>query len=414
MLEKIKKYKSYYISILYFFRQATQFIALYNSSLGNRATYGGNLDPFYLFGFFEFMRFMRIKKVPKKFLAFFGTIFVMAIIQFVFISNLDLARFGINIFKIFLCVLAMLYFSEKNISIDVKKVLKILTYLYIIFTVLSLTVMKGSILWRLKDFTNIYSLERLQLFYLEPSELGFHVAIVIICLFGLLLKEKKLKEKFFLLIYIGLNMITLMFAKSMGAIAILFVTIAIMLVLFFKKRLTKTNLIIFALLLSAMIVVLLMMYRTNNPILKRVIDTFNGKDNSSNYRVGASVNVLFDSLDDYSYIGCGLGNLNTSEFIGHYSKYKLVQMMVNSFLYFMTETGIFGIIYVLVLIIYLIIKCKKSKSIIKAGLLFFLIFYQFVGSHFTNGLVWCLYGLIININFDFGDKETKNENLLHN
>ena len=139
------------------------------------------------------------------------------------------------------------------------------------------------------------------------------------------------------------------------------------------------------------------MIRDNSNIgmANRIKQTLAGKDGSVNYRVNVSLEVLNKSLKDYDYMGCGFGNLNTTDFISQYQDFKLAQMVVNSYIYFWIETGILGIIYWLILIFYIAKKCIKSKSIIKIGLFTYILLFQFVGIHFTNGLIWLIYGFII-------------------
>ena len=145
--------------------------------------------------------------------------------------------------------------------------------------------------------------------------------------------------------------------------------------------------------LTALIIVIFIMIKTNNPIVLRIKNTLIGNDPSNQYRVGVTYDVFAKSFIDYNCLGCGFGNLNTERFMSNYN--QLVTVVVNSFIYFFIETGVFGILMVLVLMILLLKRTIKSKSLIKWGLLVFVFIYQFFGSHFTNGLTWFIYGLIL-------------------
>ena len=143
-------------------------------------------------------------------------ILFISVIQFVFIKNINYTKFFVNIFKIMICISIMLYVKNKNIKINLVDICKKVTFLLVIFTIIAFLFKESSIFWRLNDYTNIYDLRRLQLFYLEPSELGFHISILLILLFSFLLSKKDNKKSIYFLLII--NIIILYFSKSMGAI----------------------------------------------------------------------------------------------------------------------------------------------------------------------------------------------------
>ena len=136
---------------------------------------------------------------------------------------------------------------------------------------------------------------------------------------------------------------------------------------------------------------------SKNEIVLRAFDTLKGKDPSNSYRVNVSYTVFAKSLPDFHLIGCGFGNLHTANFMNRYD--ELVTVVVNSFIYFFIETGVFGIAFVVGLIVFMIKKTIESKNTLKWGLLFFVVIYQFFGSHFTNAFTWAIYGIIMS-NFE--------------
>lgn len=379
-------------SFIYFFRQSTKLLSLKFKNI-NSATFGGNLDPFYLFGIYNFKKILCSNKKIREFLLFSLPILFISVIQFVFIKNINYTKFFVNIFKIMICISIMLYVKNKNIKINLVDICKKVTFLLVIFTIIAFLFKESSIFWRLNDYTNIYDLRRLQLFYLEPSELGFHISILLILLFSFLLSKKDNKKFIYFLLII--NIIILYFSKSMGAILLLLISLIVMMITNIILNGSRQNIKKYLNIGFVGLIGIVIFLNSNIGMANRIKQTLAGKDGSVNYRVNVSLEVLNKSLKDYDYMGCGFGNLNTTDFISQYQDFKLAQMVVNSYIYFWIETGILGIIYWLILIFYIAKKCIKSKSIIKIGLFTYILLFQFVGSHFTNGLIWLIYGFII-------------------
>lgn len=379
-------------SFIYFFRQSTKLLSLKFKNINN-ATFGGNLDPFYLFGIYNFKKILCSNKKIREFLLFSLPILFISVIQFVFIKNINYTKFFVNIFKIMICISIMLYVKNKNIKINLVDICKKVTFLLVIFTIIAFLFKESSIFWRLNDYTNIYDLRRLQLFYLEPSELGFHISILLILLFSFLLSKKDNKKSIYFLLII--NIIILYFSKSMGAILLLLISLIVMMIANVIFNGSRQNIKKYLNIGFVGLIGIVIFLNSNIGMANRIKQTLAGKDGSVNYRVNVSLEVLNKSLKDYDYMGCGFGNLNTTDFISQYQDFKLAQMVVNSYIYFWIETGILGIIYWLILIFYIAKKCIKSKSIIKIGLFTYILLFQFVGSHFTNGLIWLIYGFII-------------------
>lgn len=394
-----KNLKELIISILIFFKQSAK---LFSEKYAT--TLGGNVDPFYFFGGFYIIKNLKNKLALKKYMKYVLPLIIYAIVQSVVLVvffELSILKVLINVTKICLCIGVMLYVIENYKKINFLKIVKIFTYINLIFLIFATTLGRETFLWRLNDYFNDYSNIRLQMFFLEPSELGFHVAIVIIFLLTYFLNAEILKDKVKIIFLIIINVICLMLAKPMGAICLLALSIAVMFTYWLIKNPTKRNIIIYItiVLLAIMLVVILIIQQ--NPIVMRVFDTINGSDKSNNYRIGVSFNTFFNTLKDYFLLGCGFGNINTDHFI---TKYSLDTVIVNSFVYFWIETGLFGLIYSLIIIYQLLKSCIKSKSILKWGLFVFLVLYQLVGSHFVSPLNWILYGIILS---DFHEKEEK-------
>ena len=392
--------KNLFLSFIFVFRQSTKFLSKFFSKI-NGAVFGGNLDPYYVIGLYNFKNFIKNKEKLIEFLTFTIPIAIIAILQLLFLDNLNLTKFFVNIFKIVICISTMLYIKNNKKRIDLYKICKYITFLLFLLTVLALIFNNSDFFWRQNDYVNNYDLKRLQLFYLEPSELGFHISLVIIVLTSLIFKtnDKSLIKKILLLIFI--NLIPLYFSKAFGAICILLIVEFLLAIYYIIKRPPNVRKRLLIGLSIIIIPIIILFVCSDFSLKKRLVNTLSGQDGSINYRVNVSIDVFKQSLTDYNYLGAGFGNVNTPDFINSYKYLKLDQMIVNSFIYFVTETGILGILYLLILIIYISYECIKKKSVMMTGLLLFIVIYQFLGSHFTNGLIWIIYGFILsNEKFD--------------
>jgi len=82
-------------------------------------------------------------------------------------------------------------------------------------------------------------------------------------------------------------------------------------------------------------------------------------DKSSNYRIGISLETLKRTLKDYALVGCGFGNINM------YPDLEIMHRIGNAFISFWIETGIFSIIYIVIILGILFRNCLKSKFSLK-------------------------------------------------
>ncbi|MBQ6127586.1 hypothetical protein IJI69_02740 [Candidatus Saccharibacteria bacterium] len=260
-----------------------------------------------------------------------------------------------------------------------------------LFALVSLFV-QNNITWRYNDYVNSFDLTRLQLFYLEPSELGFHVSIIIIILVCLLFSSRYKKQRYAIFGMLFVNVIILYLSKALGAIAIL--SLSILILAFYLVSLKPTKDSFFKLFLFTLIggVSILLLFWGGSSIAERANSVLSGTDGSVNYRLNVSFEVLGRSLQDYNLLGSGFGNVNTDGFISRYSDLGLDQMLVNSFVYFWVETGLVGIVIWAVFMVYLFRKCLRKKDKLAFALLIFVFLYQFVGGHYTSGLTWIIYG----------------------
>ena len=254
-LESLKNnIKEIIISIMYFFRQCGQYL-----NIGLNIS-GGNLDPFFLIAPLELYDRVKNKKITNAFIAVFIPIIFYSIFQMIMIQDIVVFKSIINVAKICVCILIMMYVKRNAEKIDIYKIAKMVSVLMAIFLIISLIFNNSGVLWRFNDTINKYTTTRLQFLYLEPSELGFHSAILVIILFSYLnvIKDKKEIAKAILCIII--NLVIIYKAKPFGAIAILACSIFAMLLINLKHKFNKEKLVTFGLMAITLVYVLGFMY----------------------------------------------------------------------------------------------------------------------------------------------------------
>lgn len=386
---KISKNKVFNIigAFMLFFKQSAAFL----TENSEKALFlGGNADPFYALGVLTFFELGKYKKTLFYFFVFAVPILLFWICQIVINPEINFIKSLFTVAKLMLCIGAMLFVINHIKDINLLFICKVYIIISFMFTCLALTSLHNSFLWRFNDVINVYSLTRLQLFYLEPSELGFHIALILIYLLGCFFNGNKK-----LLIYVLLAAFVLGCTRAMGAISISLISVFLLLFIRWMRKPTVNITIIYIILFFVFTGILIFLFKTQNPILMRVLSTVSGNDSSNNYRIGLSIEVFKSSLKDYNFLGCGFGQINTEAFVSSYAHLGLTTVVVNSFLYFFIETGLFGIMYIVILAIALLKSCMKDPLTIKWGIFLFLMIYQLAGSHFTSPINWMMYGFIL-------------------
>ncbi len=373
-------------AVFYAFRQATKVF------FPGRVENAANLDPFYIGGAVGL--FSSIKRNRRRLLVIIPIV-LYAVLQLIVLHDIDILRLVVNIAKIILCIFTMFYVKDNWSKYSVYRIVKIATVLIFIVTVVALFLQKNKVLWRLNDIVNVYDMRRLHGLFLEPSELGFHAIILVICLVAFLLSSKQGKRRLEMLLLMAMNIATIALAKPFGAIIIGMVAIFVLITVKVFHKVTKKKVLAYTTTAAIIVVGIVFAFVTKNPIAMRAIDTINGNDASNYYRVEVSWNVMAESFADTTGVGVGFGNLNTSDFKQDYKHLGLSTVVANSFQYFIIEAGVFAIFVLIALWSWIFKKVERRPTALKIALLVFLFLYQIFGGHFTSGLTWALYGLCV-------------------
>lgn len=375
--------------ILYFFRQSVMYV---NPKIGYQLV--GNLDPFYLLGLIYL--FLHFKKVTDREKLGVVLLYAFMLLQFVVDPEINLLRAFVNVTKIILCYFVMKY--SAYVIAKYKVQLKVVTIsfglLCYAFLALALVFYNSNILWRLNDTINVFDLHRLQLLYTEPGELGMHCSIMLILATYILIKGRH-KIPYFLTSILPLT-ICLSFTRSLGGIAVGCVGICAVLLSDLLADRTKRKMAVYGILFAVAIVAIAAMAFTNNTLYLRIMKVFSNSDSSTRYRITMAFRLVPHVLSGTYWLGAGFGNLELARNVQKYRQYGMNEAgIINSFMNFIAESGIVGITLIFVLGVVLIRTCIRSRRPDKYGLLVFLFIYQFMGTYFTNPLLWVLYGFIL-------------------
>lgn len=385
-------------ALIFVLRQVGQYLTTINGFSA-----GGNLDPLFLLGILYLIKNINNQKVRKKWFLFIIIFILYGGMQLIITPELDGLKMVINITKILLCLMIMFYVKDAFPKFNYAKFSIIVTTLLGTLTLLALA-LPASMLWIHDDIINKYDLTRLRLFYIEPSELGFHLLIISLIQLGYLLVAHQKKTKMILGLCLLTNALIMFWTRSLGAIGIGAISIAVMVMIdWYRHRTRQKDLVYVGIIISGLLVFILMIVLRAS-IIMRLYETINGTDASNFYRITVSFSVSARALVDSYGIGSGFGNMNTQRFALLYWKFGFAKVLANAFLYFLVEGGYFAMVVLFKLIKKLIHTCLSSRSITKWGLLSFLLIYQIVGSYFTNPLIWFVYGIILS---DFDENKEK-------
>lgn len=359
-------------------------------------TLTGNLDFFYALGIVGiiFVIFKRKRDISLLIMCALPIV-CYGIFQGMVIDNLDMQKLFVNISKITICISLMVLVCSKIHDFKIKKFIDYVCGLYIILTPIALIFSGNEYLWRLNDTINKYSLLRLNLFYIEPSELGFHLSFIIMILMYLIIKEKTRKTRCKYIVYMINCFILLVLSQAYGASVILLGTISFVSFVVLIRKINFKNILVGYGLTIIFTLTIIFFIATKSSIYMRTVDTINGSDSSNRYRVNVTQEFTSTAVTKTDGVGVGLGNLNTDRTRKIFKSTGMTAVVAASFPYFVAEGGVFGILYSVLLILFLTINVFLKKNMLLANLLLFSFSYQIYGGYFTNPVNWIIYGLIL-------------------
>ncbi|MBU3111426.1 hypothetical protein [Clostridium lacusfryxellense] len=359
-------------------------------------TLTGNLDLFYALGMLGiiFIIFKRKRDISLLILCALPIV-CYGILQGIIIENLEMQKLLVNISKITICISLMVLACGKIHDFKIKKFVDYVCRIYLILTPIAFLFKSNEYLWRLHDTINKYSLVRLNLFYIEPSELGFHLSFIIIILMYLIIKEKVRKVRVKYIIYMIDTIFLLALSGAYGSSVMLFGTIGFVSFVILIMNVNFKNILVGYGLTIIFTLTIIFFIVTKSSMYMRTVDTLNGKDSSNSYRVNVTQKFTSTAITKTNGVGVGLGNLNTDRTRKIFKSTGMTAVVAASFPYLIAEGGVFGIVYLLILIVFLTINVIFKKNMLLANLLLFSFLYQIYGGYFTNPVNWIVYGLIL-------------------
>lgn len=384
------------IAFVLFFRQS---LKLLGSDYDTSAFFAGNLDLLYAAGFLGLLYIAK----SKPFLRAMIVLIAIVSIQLFAITDLNQGNVLIYAAKLLLCISLLFFVRLKFSKLNLSKIAVTFSALVASGVAVATTIGLHPSLWTIDDEVNKFDASRLMLTYIEPSELGFSIVVIVLLLIHLLFKTRSKRIRVLYAASILVNLYALYLAKPFGAIAIGVVAMVCMVIfqlIYVNPTLRKQCAAIFLICLG--IVTLLGAFAENSAfrmsgdsIVQRGLSAVDGEDDSINYRVGLSLEVTTDSLNKSPILGQGFGTLGSEQFIDQYYDIGLRTSLANSYLAFIAEVGIVGLLIVVYLIFKLYEAAFRTKSYFVFGLTTFVVLYQFTGGYFSNPLVWALYGAIL-------------------
>lgn len=359
-------------------------------------TITGNLDFFYALGIIGtmFILFKRKKDISLLIICALP-IAIYGIVQGMVIQNLEMQKLVVNITKITICISLMILVIRKLPDFKIKKFIDYVCRIYLILTPIAFLLKSNDYLWRLHDTVNKYSLVRLNLFYIEPSELGFHLSFIIIILMYLIIKEKDRKANCKYAIYMLDCIGLLALSRAYGSSVMLLGTIVFVAGVIILAKLNYKNILVGYGLIIVFTIITILFVVTKSSIYMRTVDTLNGKDSSNSYRVNVTQKFTATAITKTDGIGLGLGNLNTDNTRKLFKSTGMTAVVAASYPYFIAEGGLFGIAYIVILLTFVSINVITKKDMLLANFLLFSFLYQIYGGYFTNPVNWIVYGVIL-------------------
>lgn len=369
------------------------FSVVFSDVLGN-----GNLNLLYFFGAFLMIYEFKMKIDFLRDISILFIPFCLMVLGEILFSNNEFSPLKVIIYtiKILVCISLFSYTKNQFWNVDHLKIIDYLCCIFGFILIVSLFTIRLPIFWRLNDSYNSFSKTRLKFLYSEPSVLGILCGLLLVILIYYFFNKKNavLKEIFLL------SLIVLLTFSMSG---IVYTAVAVI-VLFFFQIFKNTHRIPWRLLLFLIfgIGIFVIVLTTNNPISRRFFSMFLGLDGSYNFRWTAAISTFRKTMEITKNWGMGLGNMNTPAGLSLLLSLGIDYKFANSFLYFFTENGFLGILFVLYLFLVCVYKCiKSSRNVrsLKVGLLVFAFVSQIAGGYFTDPLLWITYGIICSKEF---------------
>lgn len=360
----------------------------------------GNLDWYYFVAIFLFAIMCKRQVIQKYYQLFlgFGILFIFMELGSILFSGLDHSIFDTAMMfgKLLLCLIMMIAAKEYFPKLEKEKFLFWSVGILAIETIVAMVVVREP-LWRLNDIDNGFFETRLQLFYIEPSELSMCAALLLLLIVYLV--EKSGFKKIYIICALVL-MIDMYLSAGMGGVLSLGIAAGVgVLYKTIELAVTQKKYYGFFILGALLCMAWLVIYQMDFAMSQRIRLILSGEmqaDSSTTWRLLIPLKNIGPILANTRFMGVGQGNFN-SELIRPFRELVMgtYAWFPNSFLYFIAESGVIGIIALISGIIYLATQVLQTKRVSIIMIFAFIVIYQIPGGYFTNPLNWICYGIIL-------------------
>lgn len=255
-------------------------------------------------------------------------------------------------------------------------------------------ILQDSKLWYISEYENGVKLKRLQLFYHEPAYLSFICGILLLFfVYQLIAKEFSFK----LVVGGFICLFDMILSYSMGGMVACVVSSVILMISHVASNRTQilddVNSRIRWGIAAIMMMVVVVTVVALSPIYGfRLFGISQGTDTSLIYNLQYPISKLFQVMSMTGGRGTGIGQLVGGE-IGN--SIGIARELNNAFIQFIAEGGIYGILFIMGLLISLLYLCMLYGGAMSAALYVYIMLFQFTGGKFADPVNWFVYGWII-------------------
>jgi len=353
----------------------------------------GNTDIFYLFSMIILMFYIWKRHEKLKLICGISIpVLVITIIMAFAYPWTVMTRCFVFFAKMLLNITLMVFVAWNCKKWKISRFVETVAIIHGIETLIALC-FKNSALWASEQLlNNENSVMRLRLFYANPGAMAFASGLALVILVYLMMKEEIVWRY-----VLGIVIVTVDLFLSFGITGIACALVGIISMLGMtainnlqegKSKYFKKN----AIYVLAIATVSAIALGLNSTYLGRIKEIIAGTDHLLLVKLIEPIENMGRILTETKFLGVGFGNGNTGfalDLIGASKAYP------NSFIRIIVEGGIFGILFVVILIAAVGYYCFRYGKLIDKTLFIFITFYQMIGGYFTDPTNYFIYGWII-------------------
>ena len=260
-------------------------------------------------------------------------------------------------------------------------------------TIVAMFMKDSNLFWKVSEYQDGVTLNRLKLLYEEPAYLSFICGIMLLVyVYPIILRRFSWK----LLAGAIICLIDMALSNGLGGMIACTISVIVMLAGYvvvhreklqedFGSRIRWMGALAVVVLTIGGIVILFPIYGS------RIFGMTQGSDTGFMYNLQSPIRNLYIIMEQTRGRGVGIGQLVGSD-IGN--QLGIHTQLNNSFVNFFAECGTCGIVFVGILIVCLFAMCMVYGSSVTIALFLYLMIYQCAAGRFDDPVIWFFYGWI--------------------